>query len=57
MIFDTDVMIWAFRGNGKALDAIDEATASRIIERAKANTLNISRKDNRNYRLRDVVEV
>ena len=37
--------------------AIDEATASRIIERAKANTLNISRKDNRNYRLRDVVEV
>lgn len=37
--------------------AIDEATASRIIERAKANTLNISRKENRNYRLRDVVEV
>ena len=23
MIFDTDVMIWAFRGNEKALDAID----------------------------------
>lgn len=37
--------------------AIDEATASRIIERAKANTLNISRKENRNYRLRDVIEV
>ena len=30
MIFDTDVMIWAFRGNGKALDAIDEATARSI---------------------------
>ena len=29
MIFDTDVMIWAFRGNAKALDAIDEA-----VERA-----------------------
>lgn len=26
MIFDTDVMIWAFRGNGQALQAIDEAT-------------------------------
>ena len=25
MIFDTDVMIWAFRGNPKALDAIDSA--------------------------------
>jgi len=25
MIFDTDVMIWAFRGNDKALDAIDAA--------------------------------
>lgn len=25
MIFDTDVMIWAFRGNTKALDAIDAA--------------------------------
>ena len=25
MIFDTDVMIWAFRGNTKALDAIDVA--------------------------------
>ncbi len=36
---------------------IDEATASRIIERAKANTINISRKSGRNYRLRDVVEV
>ena len=30
MIFDTDVMIWAFRGNGKALDAIDEATTRSI---------------------------
>ena len=26
MIFDTDVMIWAFRGNAKALDAIDAAS-------------------------------
>jgi len=26
MIFDTDVMIWAFRGNVKALDAIDAAS-------------------------------
>jgi len=26
MIFDTDVMIWAFRGNEKALDAIDAAS-------------------------------
>jgi len=25
MIFDTDVMIWAFRGNAKALKAIDDA--------------------------------
>jgi len=25
MIFDTDVMIWAFRGNAKALDSIDAA--------------------------------
>ena len=25
MIFDTDVMMWAFRGNSKALDAIDSA--------------------------------
>lgn len=24
-IFDTDVMIWAFRGNVKALDAIDDS--------------------------------
>ena len=30
MIFDTDVMIWAFRGNAKALDAID-ATTERAI--------------------------
>ena len=30
MIFDTDVMIWAFRGNRKALKAIDDA-ASRAI--------------------------
>ena len=30
MIFDTDVMIWAFRGNAKALDAID-ASAERSI--------------------------
>ena len=30
MIFDTDVMIWAFRGNAKALDAID-AAATRAI--------------------------
>lgn len=37
--------------------AIDEAAASRIIERAKVYTLNISRKPERNYRLRDVVTV
>ena len=30
MIFDTDVMTWAFRGNAKALDAIDEATTRSI---------------------------
>lgn len=30
MIFDTDVMIWAFRGNAKALDAIDAATERAI---------------------------
>ena len=30
MIFDTDVMIWAFRGNRRALRAIDDA-ASRAI--------------------------
>ena len=30
MIFDTDVMIWAFRGNTKALDAIDAATERAI---------------------------
>ena len=30
MIFDTDVMIWAFRGNAKALDAID-ASSERSI--------------------------
>ena len=39
------------------LIAIDEATASRIIERAKSNVVNIGRKPNRNYRLRSVVEV
>lgn len=37
--------------------AIDEATASRIIERAKAYTLNITRNPNRNYRLRNVVSI
>ena len=36
---------------------IDEATASRIIERAKANTISIGRKSGRNYRLRNVAEV
>ena len=30
MIFDTDVMIWAFRGNAKALDAIDASTERSI---------------------------
>ena len=30
MIFDTDVMIWAFRGNRRALKAIDDA-AERAI--------------------------
>ena len=30
MIFDTDVMIWAFRGNRRALRVIDDA-ASRAI--------------------------
>ena len=30
MIFDTDVMIWAFRGNGKALDAIAAASTRSI---------------------------
>ena len=30
MIFDTDVMIWAFRGNPRALKAIDDA-GSRAI--------------------------
>ncbi len=30
MIFDTDVMIWAFRGNAKALDAIDAASERAI---------------------------
>ena len=35
--------------------AIDEATASRIIERASGNILNISRNPERNYRLRNVV--
>lgn len=36
---------------------IDEATASRIIERAKGNTIQISRNPGRNYRLRGVAEV
>ena len=30
MIFDTDVMIWTFRGNTKALDTIDAATERSI---------------------------
>ena len=30
MIFDTDVMIWAFRGNAKALAAIDAAESRSI---------------------------
>ena len=30
MIFGTDVMIWAFRGNAKALDAIDAASERSI---------------------------
>ena len=30
MIFDTDVMIWAFRGNVNALNAIDAAAARSI---------------------------
>ena len=30
MIFDADVMSWAFRGNGKALDAIDAASTRSI---------------------------
>lgn len=30
MIFDTDVMIWAFRGNTKALDTMDAATERSI---------------------------
>ena len=30
MIFDTDVMIWAFRGNAKALDAIYAASERSI---------------------------
>ena len=30
MIFDTDVMIWAFRGTTKALDSIDAATERSI---------------------------
>ena len=36
---------------------IDEATASRIIEMAKANVLHISRQEKRNYRLRNVTEI
>ena len=30
MIFDTDVMIWAFRGNRRALKAIDDADSRAI---------------------------
>ena len=30
MIFDTDVMIWAFRGDENALDAIDAASSRAI---------------------------
>ena len=30
MIFDTDVMIWAFRGNRRALRSIDRATSRAI---------------------------
>ena len=30
MIFDTDVMIWAFRGNRKALSAIDDAAVRAV---------------------------
>ena len=30
MIIDTDVLIWAFRGNARALDAIDAARSRRI---------------------------
>jgi len=30
MIFDTDVMIWAFRGDARALDAIDAAQSRSI---------------------------
>ena len=30
MIFDTDVLIWAFRGNAKATRAIDKATARAV---------------------------
>ena len=36
---------------------IDEATASRIIERAKGHTIQISRNPGRNYRLRDATVV
>ena len=36
---------------------IDEATASRIFERAKGYTLNIGRQEGRNYRLRTVLEL
>lgn len=41
----------------KELMNIDEATASRIIERAKNNILNIARDPHRNYRLKDVVAI
>ena len=41
----------------RELMAIDEATASRIIERAKDNVLNIGRNPGRNYRLRDIAAI
>lgn len=41
----------------RELMAIDEATASRIIERAKDNVLNIGRNPGRNYRLRDIAGI
>lgn len=37
--------------------AIDEAVASRIIERARGHVFSIAREPARNYRMRDVIEV